>query len=53
MPVVDVMFAIDGALLVQVPPLVASVSVVVVPTQVCSVPLMAAGRGFTVTVRVA
>lgn len=39
-------------LLLQVPPLVASVSVVVDPAQTMAVPPMAAGSGFTVTIEV-
>ena len=41
------------ALLVQVPPLVASLKVVVKPAQTVAVPVMADGNGFTVTTIVA
>jgi hypothetical protein len=52
-PVVDTTVAIVVVPLVQVPPLVASVNVVVSPWQTLVVPLMAVGSGFTVTTKVA
>jgi hypothetical protein len=42
--------ATEGLALVHVPPGVASFNVVVEPTHVCVVPVMAAGMGFTVKV---
>ena len=50
-PVVDIE-PIAGALLVHVPPGVASLSVIVLPTQTCEGPLMAEGPALIVTVRV-
>jgi hypothetical protein len=44
--------AIPGALLLQLPPGVASASVVVVPTQIPRLPVIKAGDMFTVTVAV-
>lgn len=44
--------ATDGVLLLQVPPVVVLLTVVVCPTHTCSVPAIAAGSGFTVTVAV-
>ena len=44
--------AIAGALLLQVPPVVASVSVVVKPAHTVKVPAMATGGALTVTVAV-
>ena len=41
--------AIDGALLLQPPPAVASVSGSVTPAQTVGLPEIFAGRGFTVT----
>ena len=41
--------AIDTSLLLHVPPLVASVSVVVAPSQTLSVPPIVAGSGLMVT----
>ena len=43
---------VAGALLTHVPPAVALLNVVVCPTQVVSVPVMAAGSAFTVAVTV-
>jgi len=40
--------AMPAALLLQVPPLVASLNVVVEPEQIVTVPVMAAGKGLTV-----
>jgi hypothetical protein len=45
--------ATDGLLLVHVPPASALLSVVANPTQALSVPVIAAGRGLTVTVATA
>lgn len=53
MPVVLPMPAIDVLLLLQAPPPVASVSVVVLPGQTRNVPPMAAGPEVTVTLFVA
>ena len=47
-PVVSPMEATGGLLLSQVPPVVRSVKVVVSPAQICRVPPMADGAGFTV-----
>ena len=52
MPVVLPMVAIT-ALLLHVPPLTASERVLVVPSQIASTPVIAAGDGFTVTSSVA
>jgi hypothetical protein len=46
------MVATDGVLLLHVPPVVVLLTVVVSPAHTCSVPVMAAGSGFTVTVAV-
>ena len=51
-PVVDPIDAIAALLLVQTPPVVGSVSVRVCPTQRGAAPAIAAGNGFTVSVRV-
>jgi hypothetical protein len=48
-PVEDPMVATPGALLLQLPPAVASARVVVEPTQVFSVPVIGAGVATTVT----
>ena len=50
MPVEAPAAAIAGAAELQVPPVVASLSVVVAPAATFSVPEMAAGDAFTVTV---
>ena len=42
--------AIVAALLAQVPPVVASVRLVVVPAQIAKVPVIVAGDVFTVTI---
>ena len=47
-PVVAPTVAVPAALLLQVPPLVAQASVVVAPTHIVVMPVMAAGAGFTV-----
>ena len=52
-PVEDPTVATAGALLVHVPPGVASANVVLVPEQICASPVIAAGEACTVTVRVA
>ena len=52
-PVAEPIVAIAELLLLQVPPGVASVSVVLKPIQPLVVPLMVPGSGFTVTVVVA
>ena len=52
MPVLPVV-AIAVAPLLQAPPVVASLSAVVVPVHRLAVPDMAVGKGFTVTVAVA
>lgn len=52
-PVLGNTVAIAGALLLQLPPGVGSVSVVVNPTQMLDKPLITPGRGFTVTIAVA
>lgn len=49
-PVPEPMLATAGVLLVQVPPVVVSVSVVSVPVHVVNVPPIAAGKGLTVMV---
>ena len=51
MPAV-LMVATDGVLLLHVPPMVVLLTVVVSPAHTCSVPVMVAGSGFTVTVAV-
>ncbi len=48
-PLDDPTVAIEGLLLLQVPPGVTSAKVVVEPTQIVSVPVMALGDGVTVT----
>ena len=48
-PVLEPIVATPPELLVQVPPPVASVNVVVSPTQTFVVPVIATGSGFTVT----
>ena len=48
-PVVVLIVAIAGLLLLQVPPKVVLDSVVTAPTQKLIAPVMAAGREFTVT----
>jgi len=53
MPVPEPTEAIDGLLLLQVPPLVAWLSVVVAPSHTSVVPVMAVGAVFTVTVVIA
>jgi hypothetical protein len=53
MPVPDPTVAIAVLPLHQLPPLVASASVAVVPAQVTAVPVIADGKGFTVMVDVA
>ena len=45
--------AVPGALLLHVPPAVASVNAVVRPEHTARVPVMAVGKAFTVTVVVA
>ena len=52
MPVPVPILAIAVALLLQLPPVVPSVSVVVKPTHTALDPAMAAGNGLTVTVAV-
>jgi len=49
-PVKEPTVAMEGVELLHVPPKVASINVVDVPTMVESVPPMAAGAGVTVTV---
>jgi len=49
-PVEEPMEAKDGALLVHIPPLTASVNVVVAPLQTLDTPLMADGDGLTVMI---
>lgn len=49
---VELIDAIAVLLLLHVPPLVALVSVVVLPTQVLAVPAIVAGVAFTVTINV-
>jgi len=44
--------AIAVLLLLQVPPGVASLSIVVLPTHTCNTPVMGAGDGFTTSVKV-
>lgn len=51
-PLVAPMVAVEALLVLHVPPVVASVSVVDAPTHTLAVPDMAAGSGLTVTVRV-
>ena len=51
-PVVLLMDAVAGALLVQLPPVVASIIVVDAPVQIDDNPLIAAGSGLTVTTAV-
>ena len=50
MPVAEPIVAIPGLPLVQNPPGVASLNVVVKPTQTDKVPVIGAGNGVTVTV---
>ena len=52
-PLEEFTVATPGALLVHVPPEVASLKVVVSPTQTAAVPVIAAGNGLTVTIVVA
>ena len=52
-PVNEPTVAIVVALLVQVPPVTASLSVAVDPMHIIAVPVIADGTGFTVTVFVA
>jgi len=52
-PVVEFTLAMPEALLLQVPPAVASVSVIVAPTHTADGPVMAAGAGVIVMVLVA
>lgn len=49
----DVTVATDGLILVHVPPGVVLLSVVVAPEHTVPIPLMAAGKGFTVSTAVA
>lgn len=51
-PVVAPAVAVVVLLLVQLPPVVASLSVDVAPMHTTAVPVIAAGNGFTVTVAV-
>ena len=51
-PVVISIEPADGILLLHVPGVVASLSVVVRPVQTVSVPVMEAGNGLTVTIAV-
>ena len=51
-PVVKMMLAVAVALLLQLPPAVASVNVVLRPEHTSRVPMIAAGNGFTVTTSV-
>ena len=53
MPVVALIDAMVASLLVQEPPLVVFVRVVVEPTQALAVPVIEAGNSFTVTAFVA
>ena len=52
-PVAEPMVAILGILLLQAPPVTASVSAVVAPAQTMPAPPIGAGAGFTVTTMVA
>ncbi len=51
-PVEEPMVATDMLLLLQLPPVVASDNVVVLPTHTAAVPVMPAGSGFTVATAV-
>ena len=49
-PVAEPMVATDVLLLLHVPPVVASINVVVAPAQIVVAPVIAPGSGFTVIV---
>lgn len=51
-PVVALMLALDGLLMLQLPPAIGWLITVVLPTHTCGVPLTTAGRVMTVTVSV-